>query len=66
MNFFSTRDTSLKVSSAEAIVRGLQLLYKDDEQFSPFTTANKNVGPFYKQQKSQNAPRFHGIIYAER
>ena len=47
-------------------VRGLQLLYKDDEQFSPCTTANKNVGPFYKQQKSQNAPRFHGIIYAER
>lgn len=46
--------------------RGLQLLCKGDEQFSPCTGANKNVGPFYKQQKSQKATRFHGIIYAEK
>src|SRR5574337_682184 len=37
-------------------VRGLQLLYKDDEQFSLCTTAKENGGPCYKQQKSQNAP----------
>lgn len=46
--------------------RGLQLLCKDDEQFSPCTSANKNVRPFYKEQKSQKVTQFRGIIYAEK
>jgi hypothetical protein len=39
--------------------------FASDEQFSPCTSANKNVVPFYKQLKSQKATQFHGMIYAK-